>query len=87
MDGAPVDDLLRAGGRPASLLWFLLRTGGAELRPRGATARRRDRTLQREAHHVGERPDELGVDADGGGAVVLERAALPAASAASMSMS
>ncbi len=34
MDGdASVADLLRTGGRPASLLWFLLRTGGADLAP------------------------------------------------------
>ncbi|MEY2669160.1 MAG: hypothetical protein RJA59_1798, partial [Pseudomonadota bacterium] len=32
MDGrATVRELLGTGGRPASLLWFLLRTGGAEL--------------------------------------------------------
>jgi CheY-like chemotaxis protein len=32
MDGTvPVDELLRGPGRPASLLWFLLRTGGAQL--------------------------------------------------------
>lgn len=32
MDGtATLEELLGAGGRPASLLWFLLRTGGAEL--------------------------------------------------------
>jgi CheY-like chemotaxis protein len=32
MDGTvPVDDLLRGPGRPASLLWFLLRIGGAQL--------------------------------------------------------
>ncbi len=36
MDGrATVQDLMRGTGRPASLLWFLLRTGAAEL---GATA-------------------------------------------------
>jgi CheY-like chemotaxis protein len=32
LDGSvPVDALLRGPGRPASLLWFLLRTGGAQL--------------------------------------------------------
>jgi hypothetical protein len=40
MDGAAtVAQLLRGRGRPASLLWFLLRTGGAELRRAEAATR------------------------------------------------
>jgi CheY-like chemotaxis protein len=40
MDGTTtVETLLRGPGRPASLLWFLLRTGGAELGPAVAATR------------------------------------------------
>lgn len=40
MDGtASVAVLLGAGGRPASLLWFLFRTGGAEIAPAAAVSR------------------------------------------------
>ena len=40
MDGtATVEALLRGRGRPASLLWFLLRTGGAEPGPAPAATR------------------------------------------------